>query len=141
MFIRVLSFSAASILILFTTGCGGDGVSYAEVTGTVKSKGIPLEKIQVEFFPTTKGQPSVAITDPQGKYVLKGPKGNGAAVGTHKVTLKDTNLLGTTIGRKNESVDLGKGKVKRIPDDLGTIQKSTIQKEVKAGSNTIDFDL
>lgn len=131
----------STMVALMLAGCGGDGVSYAEVTGTVKLKGAPLDKIQVEFFPTSKGQPSVAITDAQGKYVLKGPRGNGAAVGLNKVTLKDTNLLGTSISRKNETVDLGKGKTKRISDDLGNVQKTNIEKEVKSGKNTIDIDL
>ena len=132
----------AVALVGFTLmGCG-DGFSYSEVTGTVKLKGAPLDKIQVEFIPTTKGQPSVAITDEKGFFTLKGQKGvNGAVVGNHKVVLRDTNLLGTTIGRQNEDVDFSKGKPKRISEKLGDLSTTPLNKEVKPGKNTIDIDL
>ncbi|MSR80526.1 MAG: hypothetical protein EXS11_07345 [Gemmataceae bacterium] len=132
---------AVALFGITLMGCG-DGISYSEVTGTVKLKGVPLDKIQVEFIPTTKGHPSVAITDEKGFFSLKGQKGvNGAVVGNHKVVLRDTNLLGTTIGRKNEDVDFSKGKPKRISEKLGDLSTTPLDKEVKPGKNTIDFDL
>jgi hypothetical protein len=42
-------------------------------------------------------------------------------------------LSSRPIGHKNQRVDSGKGKPKRIVEDLGSIQKSTIQKEVTIG--------
>ena len=130
------------ILLLGMTGCGGDGVSYYEVRGTVRHNGVPLDKIQVDFYPASKGQPSVAITDEKGFFTLKGQKGvNGAVVGNHKVVLRDTNLLGTTIGRQNEDVDFSKGKPKRISEKLGDLSTTPLNKEVKPGKNTIDIDL
>ncbi len=141
------------ILLLGMTGCGGDGVSYYEVRGTVRHNGVPLDKIQVDFYPASKGQPSVAITNIEGNYVLQGPRGIvGAAVGKHQVVLRDTTLWGTTIGRFNEGKDLsldkdGKRIVNRIPKskekgkDLGDIQATPLELEVVSGKNTIDIEL
>ncbi len=140
--VTVFRFGAVALLSMTLLGCGGDGISYSEVTGTVKLKGVPLEKIQVEFIPTQKGHPSVAITDARGFFALKGQKGvHGAVVGKHKVVLRDTNLLGTTIGRKNEDVDFSIGKPKRISEKLGDLSTTPLDKEVLPGKNSFDFDL
>ncbi len=141
------------IFLLGWTGCGGDGVSYYEVKGTIRHHGIPLEKIQVDFYPALKGQPSVAITNHQGQYILQGPRGiHGAAVGKHRVVLRDTTLWGTTIGRFNEDKDLsldkdGKRIINRIPKskekgkDFGDLQATPLELEVHSGTNTLDIEL
>lgn len=135
-------------LILSAFGLGiagcGDGISFAEVTGTIKAKGVALDGIQVEFFPSVKGPPSIAITDKQGKYVLKTEKGPGAAVGKHKVVLKDTTHFTSPtgkIGRMNEDIDLGKGKPVRLPAAVSDLGTTTIEKDVVSGNNKIDLDL
>ncbi len=141
------------LALLGLTGCGGDGVSYYEVRGTIHQNGVPLDKIQVDFYPVFKGQPSVAITNKYGQYVLQGPRGIlGAAVGKHRVVLRDTTLWGTTIGRFNEDKDLSLDKDgKRIPNripkskekskDPGDIQSTPLEWEVHSGKNTLDIDL
>ncbi len=46
--------SAASIVLSCLSGCGGDGIRYAEVEGTVELNGKPLDKILVEFLPNRR---------------------------------------------------------------------------------------
>jgi hypothetical protein len=126
---------------LAASGCGGPNL--AEVEGTVKLNGKPLEKIQVEFWPEASGPRSMGTTDAQGKFVLMTDDGKrtGAVVGWHKVVLKDVGVLGDQfLGRKGEAVDMTKGK-KAAVTSYGDPQKTTVRKEVTAGKSVIDIDL
>lgn len=141
----IFRFTTAALLLglLTSIGCSG-GAKLAEVEGTVKLKGKPLEKIQVEFWPLGKGQRSTAVTDDQGRYTLMTDDGKqkGATVGTHKVILRDTSVLGNQLlGRAGADVDMAKGKKSRIGEEYADPQKTPLQKEVTAGKSTIDLDL
>ena len=103
----------------------------ASVSGTVKLDNKPLEGAQIKFQPVGKGRPSNAITNSSGYYVLKyTPNQNGAEVGKHKVYIS-TGVQGDG------------GEIKDIPEKLPAKYhaESTLEKEVTAGSNTIDFNL
>ncbi|HVK09200.1 MAG TPA: hypothetical protein VM597_10525 [Gemmataceae bacterium] len=123
-------------------GCGG-GPPVAEVTGTVRSNGQPLEKIQVEFWPLQDGPKSVGVTDAQGRYALliDGSR-PGAVVGRHKVILRDVGVLGDTfLGRAGESVDMTKGRKPRVGAAYTDPQRTPVEKAVTAGKNDIDIDV
>ncbi len=128
--------SAASIVLSCLSGCGGDGIRYAEVEGTVELNGKPLDKILVEFLPESAGPRSFAETDSQGKFKLKTDDGkrDGAAVGTHRVTLKDAGVHGDKfMGRAAETVDMSQGRKPRISDRLANPETSKMTQTVVAG--------
>src|SRR5262252_2054040 len=79
---------AAALVTL--TGCSG-GPEFAQVTGTLKANGKPLENVQVEFWPEVTGRRSIGVTDKDGKFSLATDDGarQGAVVGSHKVVLVD----------------------------------------------------
>jgi len=132
-----------SVVCLILSGCGGGGVPVAEVEGTVKLNGQPLEKIMVEFWPTTQGPRSIGTTDDQGHFKLKTDDGlrDGAAVGPHKIVLHDTSILGDVfLGRAAEDVDMAKGKKPRISAEYSNAESTSLTKEVKAGEKNV-FDL
>ena len=135
--------AAPLVALLALAGCGGSR-KLAEVQGTVKDKkGMPLDKIMVEFWPEGQGQRSSAVTDKDGKYTLMTDDGKhkGAVVGRHRVVLRDSGILGDKfLGRGGEDVDMAKGKKPRIAAKFGDSKSTTIIKDVASGSNTIDLE-
>lgn len=139
---RTASFLLFAALILLV-GCGKKGPEMAEVEGTVTLKGKPLEKIYVEFLPEGNGPRSIGETDQNGRYTLTADdmKRKGAAVGTHKIILRDLSIINPNIrGRKAEGVDTSEGRKPRISTSLGDLRSTTLQKSVSKGKNTIDLD-
>ncbi|MCH2179974.1 MAG: hypothetical protein MK106_14340 [Mariniblastus sp.] len=98
--------TAIALLILvlpsLIAGCGeGKKIpALAEISGTVVADGKPLKMVQVVFMPEPREgeildapQPSRAVTDEDGKFVLKyggDPYLFGAAIGPHRITMDDT---------------------------------------------------
>jgi hypothetical protein len=124
-------------------GCGG-GPNLAEVEGTLTSKGKPLDKIQIEFWPEKDGPRSMAVTDSQGRYTLKTDDGKrmGAVVGPHRIVLHDIGILGDKLlGRRGENVDMAQGKKPRVSPQYSDANKTTLKKDVTAGKNQIDLDV
>ena len=116
----------------------------AEVDGTVKVNGKPVDKIQVEFWPTGKGPRSIGVTDAEGKFVLSSDDGKskGAALGDHKVVLRDVGIMGDKfLGRAGEDVDMSKGKVSRVNLRYSDVAKTDLQKTVTDGKNTIEIEV
>lgn len=124
------------LAFLTMLGCGGGGVKYAEVEGTVSLNGKPLDKILVEFWPESEGSRSFGETNAQGHFKLTTDDGKriGAAVGSHKVVLKDASVLGDKfMGRAAENVDMSQGRKARISDKFGIATTSPIAQKVEAG--------
>src|SRR5262245_54218935 len=85
--------AAALAALFFTSGCG-DGPRYASVSGTVRLNGEPYPNAVVSFQPIgsanneNPGRGSNAITDANGRFVLRTDDGqSGAVVGTHRVRI------------------------------------------------------
>jgi hypothetical protein len=132
----------ASLLVAFVASGCNSGPQLAEVEGTVKVNGQPVDNIQVEFWPTSSGPKSIGVTDAQGRYTLTTDTNRkGAVVGSHKVVLKDVGIMGDKfLGRAGEDVDMTKGKKSRIPTNFNDVSKTPIEKTVKAGEkNQIDI--
>jgi hypothetical protein len=77
---------------LALAGCGGP--PRGEVEGVVTRDGKPLPNVEVVFLPDpelgSKGPRAAALTDKDGRYHLRGDKGQeGAAVGRYRVLLVD----------------------------------------------------
>jgi hypothetical protein len=108
--------------LLPLAGCGrSNGPSLGQVKGTVLLNGRPLASADIVFRPV-KGHVSYGTTDANGHYDLVYLRDRGAVVGTHKVQIFP-----------------GKTAKEKVPDCYNT--KSTLQKEVVAGKNEINFDL
>ncbi len=116
-------------LLLSLIGCGGgDAPELGSVSGTVTLDGSPLEEATVEFHPVDGGRSSSAITDEEGHYTLQfAPKRDGALIGKHQVKIT-TSIVGDDNVVKE-----------RVPTKYNT--ETTLEKEVVAGENEIDFDL
>jgi len=124
------SWVLAGLVGLFVAGCGS---KVASVKGKVTMDGQPLKNATVEFQPEDNSRPSRGVTDESGYYRLKHTmRENGALIGSHKVR----------ISTGSES-DGQRGKPTIVPEIVPAKYnvKSELVKEVKSGSNEINFDL
>ena len=140
---RFVSCAGMLIGLFALVGCGGDGIKIAEVEGTVKLGGKPLDKIMVEFWPESDGPRSFGETDAEGHFKLKTDDGkrDGASVGSHKVILKDSGVLGDKfMGRAGENMDMAKGKKPRVSGKYASPETTPISKTVEADKKN-EFDI
>ena len=126
---------AASLLLLSGCGSGSGRPQLATVRGKVYLKGQPIEKAKIMFLPVGGGQSSEGESNPSGEYELFFRAGEpGAQIGKHKVTIStfippEVDDLGTKTG----------GRAEVFPSQYNS--NTTLEKEVVAGENVIDFDL
>jgi hypothetical protein len=123
------------LIALLGAGCGGGGPTFAEVEGTVRLNGKPIDKVMVEFHPEIgiEGPRSSGITDAKGHYALTAETGKarGAVVGKHRVLLRDTGFA-PFLGQMTS----------RTPRVYSTVQYTPLRAEVKPGPRqTIDLDM
>ena len=134
-FSKLCSLSLLSVAgLLLCAGCGGGGAGdqpdLGTVSGEVKLDGQPLANVTVTFEPT-QGRPSVAKTDAAGKYELGYFNDlKGAVIGSHTVSISTPQEAPTPAGQAYKDP---------IPAKYNS--KTTLKEEVKAGANTINFDL
>lgn len=98
-------FSAIALIVAALVGCG-ESIRFAPVRGQVLVKGVPAKDVRLEFHPDaaggTRGPSSSGETDAEGRfelaYATQSKHGAGAAIGTHKVVLRDMALAASETG-------------------------------------------
>jgi hypothetical protein len=149
---------AASCAIHF--GCAPEeGEPTYSVSGIVKLKGAPVEGVAVSFVPDGSGQSAVGVTDASGKYLLTTRKQNdGAIVGRYKVGFAkyEAPPAEAVTTQTNPDYDVSDeyppgynpDAVAEAPPAKNLLSakyadpsQSGFTVEVKAESNTFDFDL
>jgi hypothetical protein len=162
---QVRSWRWVAIGAVLLGGCSkGGGQATAPVSGTVKVNGQPVQGAQVVFMPKQGGARAAnGLTDAQGKYQLTTFAPNdGAVAGTHTVTISKTKGYGS--GPIDPSPGKADGKMSAdymnamkaamkgpppaikpeeggVPAKYGDAKTSGLEKTVKEGPNTFDFDL
>ena len=132
---------AYSLLLLSSclaaAGCSGD--RRAEVSGTVKLNGEPITEGSINFIPVegnTGAGSGAEIRD--GKYFIARDK--GVSPGKNRVELRAFRENGKKVqdptGKKGT---LTFERVMAFPPEFN--DRSTLVREVKPGSDTIDFDI
>jgi len=111
--------------------CSNSGPELADVAGVVTLDGKPLAKAMVSFKPQ-RGRPSLAETDDAGHYKLSYRLGDaGARLGPHRVSISTYRQADNYLYKKTVP--------ERVPPKYN--RDTTLQAEVKSGSNTLDFNL
>jgi hypothetical protein len=133
---RMLHLSALAALSLGLASCSGN---LAEISGTVRLNGVPVEEGAINFIPVEGTQGAGAGAEIRnGAYRI--PRSNGAAVGKNRVELRGFRNTGKKVpdltGAPGAMMD---ERVPAFPPEYN--DRSTLIKEVKAGSNKIDFDI
>ena len=130
---------ALVLLVAGVLGCGN--ASTGTVSGVVKLDGQPLAKGLINFQPfgdkLNPGPGSSGRTNEKGEFSLMlATGGPGAIVGKHKVEISAFNEDITKLPDDDKPRPNLRN---RVPPKFNI--QSTLTFEVKAGSNTADFDL
>mgnify|MGYP003344620437 CR=1 FL=1 len=138
--------------LLAALGCGSRGMG--KVQGKVTIGGEAVTSGTIMFYPA-EGPGATGAIGADGSYSLSTHKlGDGAVVGTHKVAIHSTSV-GPGSMEAPKSLDdelrgspsasakvLVPGKVTwLVPEKYSTVEQSGLTATVKAGPNTIDFDI
>jgi hypothetical protein len=125
--------AAAVVVCSAFIGCGSPE-NVGQVSGKVTLDGHPLAGARVRFTPKATGSPSSAITDASGNYSLVYTRDiNGAEIGEHTVSI-------STYSKGDADAEPPKPSVpEKVPAKYNT--KRELTRTVKAGSNTINFEL
>jgi hypothetical protein len=139
-FMRYASLCWTLLAILPVTafvGCGKqDGPELAYVTGKITLDGEPLSRVNLRFVPEQPGgSPSFGGTNASGQYkLLFNAKRQGAMLGKHIVEIEPASVETDENGKP-----LPTAKIVAIPKKYA--KAGSLVAEVKAGSNTVDFQL
>jgi len=130
----------ATVLVSLFLGCGkGDGVTRAAVEGKVTLDGAPVEAGAISFIPTggTKG-PAVGGEIQNGQYSI--PASEGPVVGRQRVEIRAPRKTGKMIqAPMAEPGTMVEETAESVPKQYNS--ESTLEREVKAGKNVLDFEL
>ena len=143
------------VLGMLLTGCGG-GPRLGKVSGRVTFNGKRVPTGTIMFHPDA-GPAAVGAIGPDGTYTLTTIKpGDGAVVGSHRVTIHATTVgPGSLVDPKSfeEEIELAQrkdpkakvlvpGKVEWIvPEKYSRPETTDLTATVQPGANTIDFAL
>jgi hypothetical protein len=127
---------AGALAALLVAGCGGGRGS---VSGTVKVDGQPVDAGDITFVPAdgSKDSRAVGASITDGRYEIDAER--GLVAGSYKVQI---NWHKKTGKKAKDVADTGEIKDERkqvLPSNYNSA--TTLTYDVKAGSNTADFDL
>ncbi|MBN2023837.1 MAG: hypothetical protein JW809_13710 [Pirellulales bacterium] len=142
-----------AIVLVAISGCGRRAPR-ATVEGTLRFRGKPLDNCLVTFLPAsaseTKAPHSRGLTDREGKFRLCcDNQEDGAAVGSHRVTIQDlsvsTGVRRRDHGAADADVDENAPALpvhrSRVPGKYTSPATTPVSKEVKPGHQVIDLDI
>lgn len=126
------------IVPMSLVGCGGPaehGLTLAPVSGTVKYKGAPVESGTVTFYPETGDRPASGALGPGGKFTLGTfETGDGARVGTHKITVQAF--------RAGAAVSVGNpAEESLLPVNYTDVGTTPLLKQVQEGPNDLIIEI
>jgi hypothetical protein len=126
--------SALAIALFGATGCGGDGLNRAPITGEVTIGGQPLASGRILFLPVAPNEgPTVSAPIVAGQYTLS--RQDGPIVGQNRVEVEAIVDLGFAIDDEAAYAQRGGRPLppNPVPADFNRNSKLTV--EVKQGED------
>jgi len=127
-------------ILLCLSGCGSSGPPRGSVQGKVTLDGQPVEQGTITFLPTggTTG-PSAGGVITGGQYSIEEDK--GPVAGKSRVEIRWERKTGKKVpaGSPSPPGTMIDQVAEAIPAKYNS--KSTLEKEIKEGDNTLDFEL
>jgi len=134
---RSLTVSILIAGLCTAAGCSGGGRPVGRVSGIVTYGGKPVPTGTVVFMPTESGPPAYGNIDPDGRYTLSTySPGDGAVLGKHAVMITALEQLTPA-----EAANPNRMPKMLIPAKYNDTKTSGLTADVRAGENTIEFDL
>jgi hypothetical protein len=135
--VKARAFALMMIGVSVPLGCSsGDGTERARVRGQVQVDGQPLEAGSINFFPAGDAEgPTAGGVISKGMYDI--PKESGPVVGKNRIELRGVKKTGRMVPNHMVPGTMREELVEALPADVNT--KSTMVREVAAGTNDIDF--
>lgn len=139
---------ASSLLILTLVGCGGanEQMQTAKVKGKVTFNGQPVVEGELLFAPDgggdEPGKPGAAKIQPDGTFTVSTyGNGDGAVIGTHKIT-----YIAPPPRQMNEQEDVSSGTPsnsteKPVPSPFAGMVTEQQTVEVESGTNELEIKL
>ena len=125
-------------LLPFVCGCGGgvaDQPELATVSGQVTLGGQPLPNVILTFKPVGEGRSSSGVSDDDGYYSLQyTANAEGAMIAKHSVKV-------AVVDEDNGDGDYAAGGGQTDSKLPASATDGSMEKEVKAGANTINIEL
>ena len=134
------SVAAAGLMlaVLVCMGCSPGGLKRAAVSGKVLVDQMPLKEGAISFFPVEGAPgPSVGAVIQDGRYRV--PRDKGVMVGKNRIEIRAFRKTGRKIPDPTEPTRIIDEIIPAIPPEYNS--KSTLIREIKEGSNSLDFDL
>ncbi|MEZ6139253.1 MAG: hypothetical protein R3B84_01660 [Zavarzinella sp.] len=132
------------------SGCNTGEPEIVPVTGTLTLNGKPLAHAEISFVPMQEGLSghyiATAVTDDQGKFTLKIPKGAGACAGENKVTVIEGPLPDEARGQSAKAQILAsqftaKLTNRPIPPQYASLAQSPLSVTVTKDQSDYPIDL
>jgi hypothetical protein len=136
---RTIYLGCSALGLLCLPGCADSGPPTAEVSGTVRLDSRLIDEGSIQFIPVEGSRgPSTGGVIQDGKYHI--PRKMGATVGTNRVELRAFKNARTKIQDPTAPPGVQtEERVQAFPPEFN--DRSTVVREIRAGSNTIDFDV
>ena len=134
------------VCFLMCSGCNSDTPQVGTVSGRITVAGPPVPAGRIVFYPA-HGRAAMGTSGGNGRYELTTFKpGDGALVDSHVVTIKATRTSGSsgpqTFTEESQGVPFQRGTTEWVvPPEYTDRSTTPLTAEVKAGRNTINFDL
>lgn len=131
-----------STLLLACSGCG-PSFKTVPVSGQVTLDGQPVTDAGVLYVPVNQGPTARAVTDAQGRYVLKTNALDGTAPGKYRVAVMKENSGGVAVGADGLETAPGvKAPVKRVlPPIYADPNSSPLEITIEAERKDADLKL
>jgi hypothetical protein len=134
---RSLHSKILAIACVWAVGCSGD--SRSEVSGVVRLNGQPIEQGSINFIPIDGNLgPGAGAVIENGKYHI--PRSSGVTPGRNRVELRAFRETGRKVQDPTGPPGaLANERVLAFPPEFN--DNSTLVREVRKGSDTIDFEI
>jgi len=131
--------ACSAVVSLLLAGCGGGSSGSAQVSGTVKFNGEPIEDGSISFYPSS-GSAGISASIEKGKYAVKGT--NPPKAGTYKVVVTWNKKTGKQIPTPGDEAVMMDDVQQVIPPKFSDKDATTLTADLKGtGGETKDFDL
>jgi hypothetical protein len=134
--VRIIILAAAAATLALACGCGSDRLPTAVVNGKITYKNKPVPNGSILFSPE-KGPSATGDIKPDGSYTLTTYRaGDGAVLGKHTVTIAAFEDTSNKLPEERPGLPTA-----IIPAKYESAATSGLSADVKAGENTVNFDL